>query len=149
MILPELLADCYLNHQPWQEFYMPRQDAIGYFLKMIDRGNIISICDEDNLLGYMEFWRLNYEQIGRLMCHAPFWTYEENTTDGNLCYVANIWIKPERRQGQVFKAIEQIFFNINHSAEYYCGFANRKKTKPFKVFKKSDLKSALFTGAKV
>ncbi len=146
-MLPELLTECYLTQQPWQKFYMGRKDAIKYFEEMINRGNIIAIQDDGILLGYTEFWRLTYEQIGRLMCGAPFWTFDENTTDGNLCYVANIWINPDLRQGLVFRAMEELFFKMNHSAEYYCGFANRKRTKPFKVFKRDQLKSGLFTGA--
>lgn len=147
MNLPELLADCYLKDQPWQDFYMPRNDAIGYFLKMIDRGNIIAIQDSDELLGYVEAWKINFEQFGRIICKAPFWTYEENTTDGNICYLANIWIKPDFRRGMVFKSIETLFFALNNKCEYYAGYASRKSSRPVKVFKRDKLKSSLFTGA--
>lgn len=149
MTLPELLADNYLTQQPWQEQLMPRQDAINYFLKMIDRGNIISVVDNDELLGYVEVWHITFEQFGRIICKAPFFTYDENTTDGNICYLANIWIAPERRRGLVFKALEQVFFKINHNCDYYAGYASRKSSRPVKVFKKSDLKSELFIGSQI
>lgn len=144
MTLPELLNKCYREEQPWQEFYMSDEDAKVYFLKMIERGNIISICDQDELLGYCEFWRLNFEQFGRLVCNAPFYTLEETTENGPICFVANVWIKEHCRKGLIFKALEELFFKMNNSCDYYAGFAWRKRTKPTKVFKRDKLKSALF-----
>lgn len=145
-MLPKLLTHCYLTQQPWQEFLMTEQDAIYYFEEMITRGNIIAEVEGDELLGYVESWHINFEQFGRLVCKAPFWTFEENTTDGNICFLANIWINPDHRRGLVFKKMELEFFSNNRHDEYYTGFAWRKKTKPIKVFKRSELKSTLFTG---
>lgn len=144
MTLPELLTDCYLTKQPWQEFFMPREDAIKYFDAMIKRGNIIAYQDNGELLGYCEFWRLNFEQFGRLVCKAPFFTLEEDTENGNICFVANVWIKPDYRRGMVFKSLELLFFKLNNRCEWYTGFAWRKSTKPIKVFKRDKLKSELF-----
>jgi hypothetical protein len=146
-MITKLLTKCYLTQQPWQEFFMPEKDAIDYFGKMIDRGNIISIVYENELLGYVESWKINFEQLGRLVCKAPFFTLEENTTDGEICFLANIWINSDYRRGLIFKSMEIEFFKNNSDCEYYCGFALRKGTRPTKVFKKSQLNSKLFTGA--
>ena len=145
-MLSELLTDCYLTQQPWQEFFMPREDAIQYFEAMIRRGNIIAYHDQNKLLGYVEFWHINFEQFGRLVAKAPFFTLEEDTEHGNLCFVANVWIKPDFRRGMVFKALELLFFKMNNRCEYYCGTALRKRTQPIKVFKRENLCSGLFRG---
>ena len=142
--LNELLEHCYRNNQPWQEFYMPKEDALQYFDAMIKRGNIISIVDNGILLGYVEFWRINFEQFGRLIAKAPFFTLEEDTEHGKLCFIANIWIKPDFRRGMVFKTMEVLFFKMNNTCEYYCGTAWRKKTRPVKVFQRNALTSELF-----
>lgn len=126
---------------------MSRPDAIYYFQEMILRGNILAeVNDKDGLLGYVEHWRINFDQFGRIICKAPFWTMEENTTDGNIAYLANIWIKSEYRHTFVLKQMESAFFDANNSCEYYAGMAQRKRTGLVKCFKKSELKSSMFTG---
>lgn len=147
-MLSELLENCYRTEQPWQEQLMSKEDAISYFEAMIKRGNIISLQDNGILLGYVEVWRINFEQFGRLVCKAPFYTLEESTEYGPICFVANVWIKPDFRRGMVFKALEAIFFKMNNKCEYYCGFAWRKKTRPVKVFKREALTSELFNAIK-
>lgn len=150
-MLSKLLAQCYLTQQPWQEYLMPEADAIDYFDVMISRGNIIAVTSEDEteLLGYVESWKINFEQFGRIVCKANFWTKDENTINGNICFLANIWISPGFRKGMVFKEMELRFFANNNDCEYYSGFAWRKKTKPVKVFTKNQLSSKLFTGADI
>ena len=148
MTLPELLADCYLTKQPWQTRLMPREDIVKYFHTMIERGNIIAEYTENELLGYVESWHINYEQFGRIICDTKnlFFTYNENTTNGNICYLANIWINPKCRQGIVFKNLESEFFKRNNNCDYYVGHAWRKTSGLIKTFRKDQLISKLFTG---
>jgi len=111
---------------------------------MLDKGNLIVYVEDGILLGYCEFWRISFEQFGKLICHEKFIAPFENTTDGEICYVANAWIHPDHRQGVVYKRLKSKFFRLNCRCKYFVGQALRKKTQPVKVFKRSGLRSRLF-----
>lgn len=141
------LCEIYLNHERWHDNKLSYTESLKYFKEMISRGNVIWNEDKHgNILGYCEFFRINFEQWGRMVCHAPFYTFDENTTDGNIAYVANVWIHPYYRRSFVYKDLKERFYKLNNHCDYYVGSALRKKTQPIKVFKKSDLHSKIFTG---
>lgn len=133
------LTDIYLSPAEWwHENRLSREESNEYHRRMIEKGNIIYIVSpiHNHLLGYCEFLRVNFEQFGRMVCHAPFYSYDEDTTSGNICIVHNVWIHPEYRKSFVVKELRQKFFEKNKHCEYFGGFALRKKTQPIKIFKR-------------
>ena len=144
--IPEQLTEIYLHKEWWvtEEGKLTPEIAYKYYDKLYKQGNII-ICELDGeVLGYVEFWRINFEQFGRIICHTDFCGDSEDILSGNIGYVANVWIKPECRRSWVTKILKIKFYRNTHVCDYYCGMATRKKTQPVKVFKKSDLSSKLF-----
>jgi len=141
-MLTRLLSNCYYNDQPWQENILPEEIINKYFEEMIRRGNIITIAHEGELLGYVEFHRLNFEQFGRVTCKAEFFPLDENTVDGEVCYIANLWIKDDMRKGKIFEGLEKLFFAINHNANYFTGF-RVMKNKSMKVYHRSQIRKGL------
>jgi ribosomal protein S18 acetylase RimI-like enzyme len=136
------LTDIYLSDAEWwHERKLTEEDAKRYFRKLFLQGNIVYYLSElDNeLLGYVESWRINFEQFGRLVCHAPFSAYNENVTGGNIAYLANTWIKPEHRRTNVYRVLRLKFFTANYNCEYFVGRALRKKTQPIKVLTRSQI----------
>jgi hypothetical protein len=125
-MLSELLTKCYFENQPWQERRYPEPTMIKYFNEMIRRGNIIAINTETELIGYLEFFRVNFEQFGRIVCQAPFFNLDENTTDGNICYITNMWISSDFRRGMVFKELEIRLFKATETCEYFAGHRVRR-----------------------
>lgn len=132
------LNNIYFKEEWWQSHTETLAGITNYHQTMIDKGNIICYVDSGIVLGYCEFWRINFEQFGRLICHQPFIAPFENTTDGNLCYVANVWVQKEHRRGKVIKDLKERFFKLNSHCEFFVGEALRKKTKPIKVLTKKE-----------
>ena len=141
----EQLVDIHYKYENWIKNKLPVGEAHYYHLEMIQRRNIVWVHDKQNkVLGYCQFFRLNFEQWGRMVCHAPFYDLDENTTDGNICVVNNVWIHPDHRRSNVFIQLKELFYQENHHCEYYVGLAERKSANLIKVFKKSELRSKLF-----
>lgn len=138
------LNDIYNKEEWWLPHTETPAGITNYHQAMLDKGNIICYVDNGSILGYCEFWRIDFTQFGRLICGDRFIAPFENTTDGNICYVANVWIQKEHRQGKVFNDLMKRFFRLNYHCDYFVGEALRKKTAPIKVFKKSELVSKLF-----
>ena len=142
----EQLVDIYFTYENWHTTKMEREQAIVYHTCMFDRNNIVPYIENNKVIGYVESWRINFEQFGRLVCHEVFNVDKENTTHGNIAYVANTWIHPEWRKSYVSKTLRNSFFLNNYMCQYFVGSALRKKTQPIKVFCKDNLMSRLFKG---
>lgn len=139
------LVRIYLNEENWHEKKLSYLEAYRYHLHLLKTGNIIYFEEMNEILGYCEFWKINFEQFGRLVCHAPFSAFLEDVQTGNICWVANVWIRKDVRRSDVFDFLKKQFYFLNRDCEYFGGHALRKKTQPIKVFKKQNLKSRLFT----
>jgi len=144
----EQLTEIYFQYENWHEYKLPIEQVLKYHQTMIDKGAIVVYQQDSIVLGYFEAWLINFEQFGRLVAHAPFNQLLENTTDGNLAYVANVWIHPDFRKGAVYKVLRNRFFVKCNHCEYYCGSRLTKLTQPVKVFKVSELVNKLYKGAK-
>ena len=136
-------VDCHMKDQN-QKIGMPYEEARKYFMKLL-ANNIIYYEENGELLGYVEFWKLTYEQWGKIVCHEHFSAYHENVTDGNVAYVANVWVREDKRRSHVIKFLTLRFFEHCHNCTHYVGEALRKtSSQPIKVFKREHLKSRLF-----
>lgn len=133
------LVDIYNEYEWWQKNKMPYEEAVKYHTKMFEQGNIQVYEVLGKILGYVESWAINFEQWGRIVCHAPFCSYSEDVNSGNIAYVANVWVHPNYRNGAVIAYLKKKFFEKNWMCEYFVGDALRKKTQPIKVFSKQDL----------
>lgn len=106
----------------------------------LDRDRYSLAMDGDRLLGYVESWRINYEQFGWIMCNTPtppnIVDWEWNISDGNIAYLANIVIHPDFRGKTVIKLLKNMFWEKNFVCDFFLGEAKRKKHQPVKVFNK-------------
>lgn len=149
--IPEQLVDIYLHKEWWvkEEDKLSFEVALRYYTKLYNQGNILTCEIGDEIVGYLEFWKINFEQFGRIICHASFCGDGEDIQNGNIGYVANVWIDEKHRNSWVTKFLKIKFYENTHMCEYYCGMATRKKTQPVKVFRKDSLKSKLFTEGEI
>jgi Ni,Fe-hydrogenase III component G len=136
--------------QLWQiyekyETYIPKRISkevfFTYTQKLIDQGNILLACDGERVVGYVEVWRLNFEQFGRVVCGVDVVADTEDVISGKLAYVANVWIDEEYREGfglkkpvSVVKYLRRKYYIFTRGCEYHCGTANRKAGGLIKVF---------------
>lgn len=139
------LVNIYNEHEWWHKEKMSYEDAYKYHAHQFKNGNIFVYMKDEKVVGYCEYWRCDFRQWGRIVCHAPFSPLEENVTRGDVCVVANVWIDENYRKSEVVKSMEKEFFKRNCSAEYFVGQAERKSANLIKVFKRENLSSSLFT----
>lgn len=140
MDLVNSLTRIYLNEENWHKTKLDEESSNDYHRELIRKGNILTVVQGDKLLGYCEFWRINYEQFGRIICGERFSAMGEDVWTGNIAYVANTFIQPEARKKEVYKMLRDRFFEVNKDCAYFVGNARRKKSEPVKVFRVKDIK---------
>lgn len=134
------LVDIYLRKELWHGSKLSEEEAVKYFGKMLTKGRILYCEEEGVVVGYVEVWRIGFEQVGRLMCGEYFSAYEEDVEEGKVAYVANTWIRKSHRRGKVYKDLRNRFYSENYDeCEYFMGKAKRKKTGLVKVFTKDQV----------
>ena len=98
------------------------------------------VIEDGRLLGYVAYYRINFEQLGRLVCQLPFNALEENITDGSILYLIDVTIDPEHRSTHVIKQLRDMLFSKNADCEFFIGHAiYKKRSQPIRVFKRTDI----------
>ena len=128
----------YYKYDKFQTSGLSHEHITNYHAYMLENNRLDYYIENGELLGYVESWKINFEQWGRLVCHAPFNPLQENIGSGDIAYVANVTIKPEYRKDVIAKYLRNKFFIRNFDCEYFVGEANRKKTGLIKVFTKKN-----------
>lgn len=136
MSIVDQLTEIYLHEEDWHKEKLSKEEADRYHEVMLSNGNIITVSDGDILCGYVEYWRVSFEQFGRIICGEPFSSIHENVQNGQIAYLANTYIRPEYRHGKVYKLLRARFLEVNKLCTHFCGEARRLPTAPLKVFKR-------------
>jgi len=123
------LTRIYLDEEDWHDEKLSKPEAIRYHKRLIEKGSIIQCTCGKRLVGYIEVWKVNFEQFGRLVCNTPFSAVEEDVENGNIGWVGNIWVEPEYRHKGVFKAMRKEFIKMCKTCDYYAGRALTKDGK--------------------
>lgn len=108
-----------------------------------DNRLIYELDGNGNLLGYAESWRVNTEQIGRILFAERFDIHEEDISSGAICYVANVTIHPDYRSAGLLQIFKSELFRQNFMCSHICGNANHGRAKAFKIFTKKEYWSHL------
>lgn len=138
----EQLCVIYYKYETWHKTVMSIEQARHYHKTMLERGNILIYEENRIVVGYIEILCINFEQFGRIVCTDSFCSTEENTTDGNIAYVNNMVILPERRNSSIIKYLRNMSFKKFFKCEYFCGTRVTKSTsKKIKIHKRSELSS--------
>jgi len=111
------------------------------FSTLIGKNRIIHYQDSDeNVIGFVESWRIDYQQFGWLLCH-PEYPSNLNVWDlnkGNICYLANVIIHPDYRFSHVYQYLKTEFFRQNYACDFFVGQAYRKRHQPLKIFTRQE-----------
>lgn len=137
----EQLCQIHEKYEVWQE-RMGREDSILYHRTMLENGVIQCASEGEHILGYIEVWRINSEQFGRLILGKPFCSMQENVLSGEVAWFANIFILPEHRRGSVIKDLRLKFFQKYENCPYYSGNKVKRTCAPFQIFTRSKLLKA-------
>ena len=82
----------------------------------------------DKLCGYVEFWRITPEQFRKIL-DRDFYVFEENITDGSICYISALFVHDKHRKGITIKYLKQIFMNINRDCTYFIGHETNRNNR--------------------
>lgn len=137
--LAEQLSHVYLEKETWHRSKLSWEDAVEYHQRLLDRGNIITVQDNERLVGYAEIWRLNDEQLERVLGGGTLAADAEDVQTGCHAYVANIYIEPEYRHGEVFKLLKRRFFELCGDCVDYSGEARTKEGAPLIKFRNREM----------
>ena len=133
------LTRIHYEYENWHDKNQPKSEVKQYISKVIKKGRLLVYVSQGEVLGYVESWRLDYDQWGKIVCHESFSPCDQEVNFGPIAYVANVWIHPDHRRSNVFKMLYIGFMQQNWNAKYFVGVALRKKTQPIKVLTKKDV----------
>ena len=113
---------------------LSNEELVEYYGKMLENGRIEYVLENGELVGFMESWRLTYEQLGRVVCWKDFNAVEENVKDGDIAFISDVWVKKNERDGTTFELLLQGFKDSNKDAHSY--ISKRHKGKYIRVYNK-------------
>ena len=128
------LVKIYFEHETWHKHLMPKEEAFKYHKRLLEKGNILTYTEKGRLLAYIEVWKLNKGQMDRLTRKEPFSGYLEDTTSGEIAYIANLWIREDVRVGHVIKILKLMFFNHIKNCKFVTGIRTRRNNR-LEIFK--------------
>lgn len=135
----EQITFIYLNCENWHKSKLSEQEANLYHERLLVNGNIMTYVKDGALRGYIEFWRISAEQLGRIIIGDPILTDIEDITNGQIAYIANMWIDPEYRNGEAFEMLGSMFLIKNKDASVFVACRNLRHNKPVQVYKREEL----------
>lgn len=138
MSIVEEITHIYETVMPKNPIMLSHEEALAYFERMIMRGNVITYVVDGELHGYIEFWRIDYTQFGRLCCN---WTlaHDEDLNNGNICLITGMYIKSDLRNGETFLYLGRTFLEKNKDATHFVAHQYQKKHKPLQVYSRSEV----------
>lgn len=132
----EQLIEFHLS-EPWQKS-IPDEELATYFHTLINKSRLITLWDGNTLAGYIESWRLTPEQFGRTITSGGISIFDEDIETGNICYVANMSIRPEYRNSDAMKNLRMLFMLQNFNCEFITGTSKHNKSCAVKIFKRQE-----------
>lgn len=137
--LSEKLTEVYYREENWHLNRLSKEEANLYHRTLLNMGNIFTYVANDELLGYVEFWRIDREQLSRLVLNETVYALQEDISNGEIAYINNMWITPTQRNGHVFNILSQLFLENNKDATHFITFRGTKHNKPMQVYKRDEL----------
>lgn len=137
-MIVEQIESIYRNKLHPNRIMLEHNEALKYFGRLLMNGNIITYVIDDELFGFIEFWRISYEQFGRICCN---WTlaHDEDLLNGEIALITRMWINPDLRNGEVFNTLAFTFLDKNKDAKHFATFQHQKKHKPLQVYSREEL----------
>ena len=138
-MIAQALTKIYHEKEHWHKNKLSVEDANKYHERLLMNGNIITYVLDGELIGYLEFWRITYEQFGRLVCGDTINAMAEDLLTGEIAYINNMWISEDYRGGEAFNTLAKEFLFKNVDCQYFSTFRPFKNHKPIIVYSRADL----------
>lgn len=110
-----------------------------YHSWLIEKDLIRYVMPGCRLFAYISYYRLSFEQLGRMVAHEDIDCYNEDLEHGPICWVTDVTISEEGKLNGAAKELKRLFFEKNYDAKYFIGHAiYKKRSQPIRVFKATD-----------
>jgi len=132
------IVQLYLTELPKCPVMLDETEAKKYFTRLLMNGNIITYVKDGELLGFVEFWRINNEQFGRL-CRNHTLSHDEDLLSGDLCLITRMYIVPDLRNAETFLFLGRALLERNKDAVDYAAMQMHKKHKPLQCYSREQI----------
>lgn len=139
MTIIQKLTNIYLEKENWHKSKLSKEEADHYHERLLMNGNILTYVTNGELLGYLEFWLIDFSQFGRLVCNQPIMTDTENLLNGNIALINNMWVAENERGALAFDMLAAMFLARCNNAEFYCAFRRVKRHQPIQVYSRAEI----------
>jgi len=130
----EQLIKIYMTEEWWHKNKLSLEESWKYFKHLLINGNIVYKAVKNELVGYAEFYLVNDKQVNVLNSSSDFFILNEDITNGNICYVSNIWIKEGHRGNGLMRSFKKEIESTK-DFDYYSG-NELKNNKRLRVWEK-------------
>ena len=109
----EQFVDTYLNKETHHDKVgrIGRKEAIKYYQHLLNCNRLNYLFVEEKLVGYIESFRLDQDQLRRMFKHG-LCIYNEDISDGDILYINNYWTEEEDRE-TIVRLLNQELCEIN------------------------------------
>ena len=148
MNLIDELTQFYYDYETYHETKLSQKEARAYFQVALEKDRIrhisVSLGGREQLIGYVESWRLDYDHFGRVLCGERFNIRTEDIERGPIAFVANTCVHPDFRMGKTIHDLKWLFVLHNYDAKYFCGEArHNRRSQPLKIFPREKVLRAI------
>ena len=138
MSIVEQIVFLYGHVLPKNPIMLTYEEALEYFERLIMNGNIITYVKDNELLGFIEYWRINNEQFGRICCNYTL-AHEEDLLHGNICLITRMYIVPDLRNAETFVVLGRQLLEKNKDAVNFAAMQFHKVHKPLQVYSREQI----------
>ena len=117
---------------------LPVDELTSYHERHLMNGNIITYIVNGELLGYIESWKISYEQLGRICCNLTL-AHEEDLISGNICLITFMYITPDMRNAEVFLNLGKTLIDRNKNCTHFVAMQFPKKHKQIQVYSREEI----------
>jgi DNA-directed RNA polymerase subunit H (RpoH/RPB5) len=137
MIISQIVH-IYENIMPKLPIMLPHDEAVQYFERLMMNGNIITVVNDGELEGFLEYWNISNEQFGRICCNVTL-AHEEDLLNGNICLITRMYITPGERNGHTFLHLGSELLRRTKNVTHYAALQMHKKHKPIQTYTRSEI----------
>lgn len=138
-MIVDQLTKIYLEKENWHTHKLSVEESNKYNERLLINGNILTYIINDELLGYLEWWGINFEQFGRLVCREAILTDKEDILNGNIALINNMWIHSDHQHGDAFDILSAMFLSRCRDVDFYVAFRRVKRHQPIQVYTRSEI----------
>jgi hemolysin-activating ACP:hemolysin acyltransferase len=134
------LNHVYFNFENWHKHRETLAGITNYHNEQIEKGNLRVYTENNELLGYYELWLIEQHQLERILNEERFIAPFEDTTHGDIAYLANLWVKNDDRKYRTMRELRKLFFEQTKHCIGWIGHETKRKNR-LRIFVNKEKKS--------